>query len=131
MQRSVHRTFTSLAVFTAFLAIAWFSMGSTLNVLVASALGKKIEIVICSGAGVKKIFIPVHADDDASTTIKHCGNAPFLKYLALPGTPIHLHFQAPHTVASWEWIPSPDSALDLIQDNKPPPGRAPPATLAV
>jgi hypothetical protein len=128
MHKFASRTFSSLAVVTVFVAIAWFSLGSTLNVLMASALGKKIEMVVCSGAGVKKILVPVNADAEATTTIKHCGNAPFLKYLALPPAPVHLHFQAPRTVASWQWIPEPDSVLDLLEDNKPPPGRAPPAT---
>ncbi len=119
-------SFTSLAVLVAFMALAWFALGSTLNVFAASALGKKIEIVICTGAGVKKITVAAHADD-SSTSIKHCGNAPLFKLLALPGEPVHLQFEAPRTVAAWQWIPSPDVVLDSIEDNKPPPGRAPPA----
>ncbi len=117
-----------LPLLVACLALAWFSLGSALNVMVASSFGKKIEIVVCSGAGVKKITVPADGDDLSTTTIKHCGNAPLVTYLIIPGEPVHLHFKAPRTVASWQWIPNWHVQHDLVQDNKPPPGRAPPAS---
>jgi hypothetical protein len=113
------------------LAIAWFSLGNALNTMAAFASGKTIDIVVCSGAGVKKISVPVQDGDKSksksTSTIKRCGNAPIYKLMALPGTPAHLNFEVPRTVAVWQWIPRPQIALDLIQDNKPPLGRAPPA----
>jgi hypothetical protein len=115
-----------LSICIAVLAIAWFSLGNALNTMVALANGKTIDIVVCSGAGVKKVSVPVHDGDESTSTVKHCGNAPIYKAIALPGSPVHLNFEAPHTVAVWQWIPSAQIALDLIQDNKPPPGRAPP-----
>jgi hypothetical protein len=120
------RKLYQLPICIAALAIAWFSLGNTLNTMVAFASGKTIDIVVCSGAGVKKISVPVHDGQESTSTIKHCGNAPIYKLVALPGTPVHLNFEAPRTIAVWQWIPSPQIAPDLIQDNKPPPGRAPP-----
>lgn len=120
------RLFYRLSVCIAALAIAWFSLGAALNTMVALASGKTIDIVICSGAGVKKISVPVHDADDTTSTIKHCGNAPIYKLIAIPGTPVHLNFEAPRTVAVWQWTPNREISLDFVQDNKPPPGRAPP-----
>lgn len=111
----------------AVLALAWFALGTTLNTLVAFASGKTIDIVICTGAGMKTISAPSDEADDSST-IKHCGNAPIYKMIAIPGAPLHLNFELPRTVAVWQWIPNPDIVLNLIQVDKPPPGRAPPAT---
>jgi hypothetical protein len=120
------RKLYQLSVCIAALAIVWFSLGNALNTIVALAHGKTIDIVVCSGAGVKKISVPVHDGDEATSTIKHCGNAPIYKLIAIPGTPVHLNFEAPRTVAVWQWIPSPQITLSIVQDNKPPPGRAPP-----
>jgi hypothetical protein len=119
--------FARLLIGIAVLAIAWFAVGNALNTMVAKASGKHIDIVVCSGAGVKTVSVPVDGADDHASTIKHCGNAPIYKLIDLPGAPVHLNFQAPRTVASWQWIPSPPAVVDLIQINKPPPGRAPPA----
>jgi hypothetical protein len=118
-----------LSICIAALAIAWFALGNALNTMVALAHGKTVDIVVCSGAGVKKISVPVHDGDEATSTIKHCGNAPIYKLIAIPGTPVHLNFEAPRTVAVWQWIPGPQITLSIVQDNKPPPGRAPPVLL--
>jgi hypothetical protein len=115
-----------LSIAIAALAIAWFALGNALNTMVAKANGKHIDIVVCSGAGVKTVSVQVEGGDDHSSTIKHCGNAPIYKLVALPGAPVHLNFEVPRTVASWQWNPSPPAVVDLIQINKPPPGRAPP-----
>jgi hypothetical protein len=120
------RKLYQLSVCIAALAIAWFSLGNALNTMVALANGKTIDIVVCSGAGVKKISVPVHDGDDSTSTVKHCGNAPIYKLIAMPGTPVHLNFEAPRTVAVWQWTPRAHIALDWVQVNKPPPGRAPP-----
>jgi hypothetical protein len=115
-----------LSICVTALAIAWFSLGNGLNTMVAFANGKTIDVVVCSGAGVKKISVPAHETSDSVSTIKHCGNAPIYKLIALPGTPIHLDFETPRTIAAWRWIPGSQVALNLIQSNKPPPSRAPP-----
>jgi hypothetical protein len=123
------RKLYQLSICVAALAIAWFSLGNALNTMVAFASGKTIDIVVCSGAGVKKMSVPVHDGEESTSSIKHCGNAPIYKLISLPGTPVHLNFEAPRTVAVWQWIPSPQIALDLIQDTRPPPGRAPPVVV--
>lgn len=127
MQLFASRSLRHLSICLVALAVAWFALGTALNTMVAFASGKTIDIVVCSGAGVKKIAVPAHDSQDTTSTIKHCGNAPIYKLLALPGTPLHLNFETPQTVAVWHWMPNPPAVLDLIQVNKPPPGRAPPA----
>ena len=115
----------SLAI--AMLALAWFALGTTLNTMLAFGSGKTIEIVVCTGAGMKKIEVPTDVANYSSSTIKHCGNAPIYTLIDIPGTPLHLNFQVPRTIAVWQWIPSPRIVLDQMQADKPPPGRAPPA----
>ncbi len=127
MSKYWNKACTGWAIALAFAAVLWFALGGTTHLLIASVLGKKIEIVVCSGAGVKKVMVLAQAQDDATTTVKHCSNAPFLKYAALPSAPVHLHFEAPRTVTSWQWTPLVDGVFVRIEDNKPPPGRAPPA----
>jgi hypothetical protein len=126
MRFNVRRLARQMSLCAVVLAIAWFALGTALNTMVAFASGKTIDIVVCSGAGVKKLSAPAQGSEGTSSTIKHCGNAPIYKLLTLPGNPVHLNFEAPHTVAVWQWIASPPTLLDLIQANKPPPGRAPP-----
>jgi hypothetical protein len=120
----------TLSLSLAIIALAWFALGTTVNTLVALASGKTIEIVVCTGAGMKKISVPSDDAGDTSSVIKHCSNAPIYSMIAIPGDPVHLHFEAPSTVAVWEWIPSHRVALDQIQVDRPPPGRAPPASQA-
>ncbi len=120
------RKLYQLSICIAALAVAWFSLGNALNTMVTLASGKTIDIAVCSGAGVKKVSVPVHDGDESTGTIMHCGNAPIYKLFAIPGAPVHLNFEAPRTVAVWQWIPRPQIAPDLVQRNKPPPGRAPP-----
>ena len=127
MQLRAPRTLSFWALAIAVIAVSWFSLGSTLNVLAASVLGKKIEMVVCSGAGVKKIYVPVDTEQDSAATVKHCSNAPLFKYLALPSAPSHLNFEPPRTVTVWQWIAKPKTVPGLIEDNKPPPGRGPPS----
>jgi hypothetical protein len=119
-----------LAVYTFVFALAWFAAGSTINTLMAAMSGKRVEIVLCTGAGVKKVSIPVQDSGKSASTLKHCSNAPLCTVAALPGAPVDLSFKAPLTVAVWQWIPSTYVPHHLIQDNKPPPGRAPPLALS-
>lgn len=128
--RFIHsRKLYQLSICIAALAIAWFALGTALNTMVALASGKTIDIVVCSGSGVKKISVPVHDGDETTSTIKHCGNAPLYTPIAIAGTPVHLNFEVPRTVAVWQWLPRPQIALDIVQDNQPPPGRAPPVVV--
>ena len=120
------RSFYKLSVGIATLALAWFALGTTLNTIAAHAFGKRIDIVICSGMLLKKVSVPLHSSDDSTSSIKHCGNAPIYKLIALPGAPVHLNFALPRTVAVWQYKPTPTSAVNLVHYSLPPPGRAPP-----
>ena len=123
------RQVCKLSVCMATLTLAWFALGTTFNTLVAHAFGKRIEIVICSGMLLKKVSVPVQVSDNSTSSIKHCGNAPIYKLIALPGTPVHLNFAVPRTVAVWQYKPTPTSAQNIVHDSRPPPGRAPPAAV--
>lgn len=107
--------------------MVWFSLGSAVNVMVANALGKKIELIICTGSVVKKVTVTASSNDADTTSIKHCGNAPFATCIFIPGAPVDMHFAVPQTIASWVWIASHDRVLEAVSVNMPPPGRAPPA----
>ena len=120
------QTLYKMSVTIAALALAWFALGTALNTMVAFSTGKRIDIIVCSGAGVKTVSVPLHDADDSTSTIKHCGNAPIYKLVDLPGAPLHLQFETPRTVAVWQWIPLAHVSIDSIQDSRPPPGRAPP-----
>ena len=114
------------AVCAALFIATWFCMNSTFSLMLAAFTGKTIEIVVCSGAGIKTISVPAHEGSDSVSTVKHCANAPLLACLVLPGDPVHLQFEAPCTVASWSWIPEPLAAWDRLRESHPPQGRAPP-----
>jgi hypothetical protein len=115
----------SLAVAT--LALAWFALGTAINTMVAFSSGKRIDIVVCSGAGVKTVSVALHGSDEAASVIKHCSNAPIYALIALLGVPSNLHFSAPRTVAAWHYKPTERLDMGKVQINRPPPGRAPPA----
>lgn len=110
----------------ALLVALWFSLGSSLNVLMVVLGGERIEFVVCSGTGIKKISVPADETDKAVPTVKHCANAPLLASVVLPGDPAHLHFEPPSTVASWSWMPETLTTRDMLRGSYPPPGRAPP-----
>ena len=114
------------AVYAALFIATWFCLSSTFTLMLAAFTGKTIEIVVCSGAGIKKVSVPAQEGSDRVSTVKHCANAPLLACLALPGDPVHLQFEAPRTVASWSWIPEPLAAWDRLRESHPPQGRAPP-----
>jgi hypothetical protein len=127
MTRTVARQHLGLGLLLACVAVLWFALGNTTKFLVADALGQKIEMLVCTGMGVKKVSVPVQAaDEDATTTIKHCSNAPLCQLAISPPLVSGLVFEPPHTVARWAWEPLPEGLRSLVKDNRPPPGRAPP-----
>ena len=109
------------------LALAWFVLGTALNTFVAFNSGKRIDIVVCSGAGVKTVSVVDHISDDSVSVLKHCSNAPIYVLITVPGTPVNLDFAVPRTVAVWQYKPSSHMTWLSVQDSRPPPGRAPPA----
>jgi hypothetical protein len=126
MTNVLSRKALSLGLLLAWVAVVWFALGNTTKLLMAEALGQKIEMLVCTGMGVKKVAVPVQADDDSTTTVKHCGNAPLCHTAIAPPLGLGLGFELPQTVARWAWTPSPVGLDPLVEDNRPPPGRAPP-----
>jgi hypothetical protein len=114
----------SLCLFTAL----WFALGGTLKLWIAQASGKTIEMVVCTGSGIKKISVPVHTSPNAGheVAVKHCSNAPLALLPQEPSTLAHLSFANPNTLATWHWAHDALNKLDWLSSGKPPPGRAPP-----
>lgn len=110
----------------------WFALGGVIKIWVAKSSGKTIEMVVCSGSGMKKI--QVHLSDSASAdtekTLKHCGNAPLALSTEEWSTLKHLAYVTPATTNAASFEDSPAVHISWLRSGRPPPGRAPPAILA-
>jgi hypothetical protein len=120
-----------LALFLCLCTALWFALGSTLKVWVAHANGKTIEMVVCSGAGIKKIYVNVSGAEPAEheVSLKHCSNTPLALLAEEVDTLQHLAYSQPITPATWHWSDGLRIERDWLRNGKPPPGRAPPAFL--
>jgi hypothetical protein len=109
----------------------WFALGGTLKVWVAHASGKTIEMAVCSGAGIKKIYVNVSGTEPAGheVSLKHCSNTPLALLAGEIDTLQHLAYAPPTTPATWHWSDGLRIERDWLRNGKPPPGRAPPAFL--
>ena len=107
----------------------WFACGSTLKVWIAHSSGKTIEMVVCSGAGVKKIYVTVSGAQDTSheVSVKHCSNTPLAVTTEIFNTFKHLAYSPPTTPATWQFSDGLQVDRNWLRNGKPPPGRAPPA----
>ena len=107
----------------------WFALGGTLKVWIAHASGKTIEMVVCSGAGIQKIYVNVPRSDSASheVSLKHCSNAPLAIVTEAVDLGKHLAYQTPVTPTTWQPSDGTRINLDWLRNGRPPPGRAPPA----
>lgn len=107
----------------------WFALGGVIKVWVASSTGKTIEIVVCSGSGIKKIHVSLSGAEQAApeTTFKHCGNAPMALSADEWSTLKHLAYVAPSTANVLRFVQSPSVHTSWLRNGRPPPGRAPPA----
>ncbi len=110
-------------------AALWFALSPVVKVLIAHASGKQIEIVLCTGAGIKKIY--VSTDSSASsgheTSLKHCSNTPLAILVPTFGAPLNLAYAAPQTPSSLQAVHTPLAPRNWVLNGWPPPGRAPPA----
>lgn len=117
-----------LAQLLCLVAALWFVLGGSLKLLAAHASGRTIEMVVCSGAGIKKIYLDTSSSSSASdeVSLKHCGNTP----LALPTVQIdilgHLAYAAPITQVIWHRRDEWRIDINTRRNGMPPPGRAPP-----
>ncbi len=111
------------------MAALWFALGPVLKVFLAHAAGKQIEIVVCSGTGIKKITVPLEspAADSHETSLKHCSNTPLAILLPSFGAPLDLTYAAPQTPSSLQAAHTPLMPRNWVLNGWPPPGRAPPA----
>ena len=120
-----------LALLLCLCTALWFALGGTLKVWVAHAGGKTIEMVVCSGAGIKKIYVNVSAADSAGheVSLKHCSNTPLALLAEEIDTLKHLAYPQPTTPATWHWSDGMRIERDWLRNGRPPPGRAPPVFL--
>jgi hypothetical protein len=121
-----------LALLLCLCTALWFALGSTLKVWVAHSSGKTIEMVVCSGAGMKKIYVTMLGADPASheVSVKHCSNTPLALMTEEVNTLQDLAYTQPTTPATWHWSQGLRIVRDWLHNGKPPPGRAPPAFLS-
>jgi hypothetical protein len=118
-----------LALLLCLCTALWFSLGGTLKVWIAQANGKTIEMVVCSGAGIKKIYVKVAGSEATNheVSLKHCSNTPLALMAEEVNTPEHLAYAQPVTPTAWHWNDGLRIERDWLRNGKPPPGRAPPA----
>lgn len=109
-------------------AALWFVFSPALKVLLAHASGKHIEIVVCTGAGIKKISVPMDAPsaDGHGAVFKHCSNTPLVILQSTFGTQQDLSYVKPQTPNTWQATYAPQTARQWVLNGWPPPGRAPP-----
>lgn len=109
-------------------AAVWVVLSPSLKVLLAHASGKHTEIVVCTGAGIKKISVPVDAPsaDGHGTVLKHCSNTPLAILQSAFGAQQDLSYVKPQTPNTWQATYAPQIARQWVLNGWPPPGRAPP-----
>jgi hypothetical protein len=116
------------ALLLSLLTALWFSLGGALKVWVAASKGQTIEIIVCSGAGLKKVHVQLQASGDASpeVALKHCGNAPLALMPKEVDTLANLSYSMPQSRAAWHWLEDAGQKHEWFRSGQPPPGRAPP-----
>jgi hypothetical protein len=125
----MHLTSRNFFVMLAFCAAFWLAVGNAVKVMVASGLNQTIDIVICTGAGMKKVSMPVEQGASGPMVMKHCGNGALVALFPMPVHPLQLSFAKPGTVASWQFAQTLGVELLRTWENAPPPSRGPPAAL--
>lgn len=115
-------------VIIACIAFAWFAVNGSVSRLISYVKGDTASMWVCTQTGLKKIAIPSDStsSQDGSVDIKHCGDSPIYKQIAIPSAPADLNFEQPRTVATWRWIQTLQTKPDLLRDKRRPPGQAPP-----
>lgn len=129
-----HRQFNlkfRLPALLACVAFAWFALSGSVSRLITYAKGDTVSMWVCTQTGLKKITLSFGSADSASnqdntSDVKHCGDSPLYKQIAIPSAPANLNFEQPRTVATWRWIQTLQTKPDLLKDKRRPPGQAPP-----
>ena len=107
----------------------WFALGGALKILIAQSSGKSIEMVVCSGAGVKKVYVNLPGAEQAGqeVAVKHCSNAPLTLTTKEWNTLEHLAYVVPDTQTALHFTSELPVHRNWLRNGRPPPGRAPPA----
>jgi hypothetical protein len=117
-----------IPAFVACIAFAWFALSGSVTRLVSYVKGDTVSMWVCTQTGLKKITISSGNTDSQGNTsdIKHCGDSPVYKQIAIPSAPARLNFEQPRTVATWSWIQTSQTKPNLLKNERRPPGQAPP-----
>ena len=110
-------------------AALWFALSPVLKVLQAHLAGKPIEIVVCTGSGMKTVLVPVDAAATGATThetLKHCSNTPLAILASAFDAPQNLAYASPQAQGIRPSADVPHLARDWVLNGWPPPARAPP-----
>jgi hypothetical protein len=131
LSSQTHRQFNvkfRLPVIIACIAFAWFALSGSVSRLISYVKGDTASMWVCTQTGLKKISTPSDnsSSQGSSKDIKHCGDSPIYKQIAIPSAPADLNFEQPRTVATWRWIQTLQTKPDLLKDKRRPPGQAPP-----
>jgi hypothetical protein len=137
LNSNTHRKFNfkfRLPAFIACIAFAWFALSGSVSRLITYAKGDTASMWVCTQTGLKKITLSSGSSESADSAsnqentsdVKHCGDSPIYKQIAIPSAPANLNFEQPRTVATWRWIQILQTKPDLLKDKRRPPGQAPP-----
>ena len=118
-----------LPAFVACVVFAWFALSGSINRFISYAKGDTAIMWVCTQTGLKKITISSDnsGTQGVSNDVKHCGDSPIYKQIAIPSAPANLNFELPRTVATWRWIQTLQTKPDLLKNERRPPGQAPPS----
>jgi hypothetical protein len=120
-----------IALFVCLLTACWFAVGGSLKTWLAHSNGKTIEIVVCSGSGLKKVYVPLPSSKTVgqAVSVKHCSNTPLALATEELNTLKHLAYAWPTMQTIWHSYDRQCIERDGPRDAMRPPGRAPPAYL--
>jgi hypothetical protein len=109
----------------------WFALGGALKVFLAHSSGKTIEMIVCSGAGIKKVYVNLPSAEQVNheVSVKHCSNTPLALSTKEWNTLEHLAYVAPDTQSTLHFAQGLPVHRNWLRNRRPPPGRAPPAHL--
>jgi hypothetical protein len=110
-------------------AAVWFALGGAIKVFAAASNGRTVAIVVCSGAGMTKIYVQIPGAEQPNheASLKHCGSTP-LALATVPWNVLdHLAYAAPSQTPNWQATDGSRAVRNWVDNGRPPPGRAPPA----
>lgn len=123
-----NRSYFKLASALCLCAALWFAFGGVIKLLVAYSQNKPIEMVVCSGAGMKKIYVQASGETvSPEIVLKHCSNTPMALMPSEWEMPKNLAYASPRSQSIIALANIAPDARRWLQNGRPPPGRAPPS----